>query len=78
MEPPAEPPTPAIALADIITGKGGSRPLLTALVIVGGTDKLRDMAEMHATDVIANGGGISPRPAEGRNGNRGVNSPSTG
>lgn len=55
MEPPAVSPTSAIV---IITGKGGSRPLLTALVLVSETDRLRYVAGMQATDVIADGGGI--------------------
>ena len=35
------------------------------LVLVICTDRLRDMTGMHATDVIAEGGGIRPRPAGG-------------
>ena len=50
---PAEPSTVAIALVDIIDDKGGSKPPLTTLVLVIGTDRLRDVAGMHATDVIA-------------------------
>ena len=68
-EPPTEPSTVTIALVGIINGKGGSRSLLTTLVLVIGTDRLRDVAGMHATDVIAEVGDIRPRPAEGRNGN---------
>ena len=68
-EPPAEPSTVAIALVDIIDGKGSSRPPPTTLVLVIRTDRLRDMTGMHATDVTAEGGGIRPRPAGGRNGN---------
>ena len=55
-EPPAEPSTVAIALVDIIDGKGGSRPPLTTLVLIIRTDRLRDVTGMHATDVIAEGG----------------------
>ena len=64
-EPPAKPSTIAIALVDIVDGKGGGRPPLTMLVLVICTDRLRDMTGMHATDVIAEGGGIRPRPAGG-------------
>ena len=75
-EPPAEPSTVAIALVAIIDGKVDSRPPLTTLVLVIGTDRLRDVAGMHATDVIAEGGGIRPRPAGGKEcKHKGVNSP---
>ena len=54
-------------MVDIIDGKGGSRPPLTTLVLAIGTDRLRDVAGMHATDMIAEGGGIRPRTAGRRN-----------
>ena len=60
---PPAPPTAAIALVDISDGKGGSKPPLTTLVLVTGTDRLRDVVGMHATNVIADGGGIRPKPA---------------
>ena len=69
VEPPAELPTPAIALVDIMDDRRSSRPLLTILVLVSDTDSLRDMAGMYVTDVIADGGGIRPRPAGRKNGN---------
>lgn len=47
------------------------------LVLVICTDRLRDMTGMHATDVIAEGGGIRPRPAGGRNVNTKGSTPST-
>ena len=74
-EPPAKPST--IALVDIIDGKGGGRPLLTMLVLVICTDRLRDMTGMHATDVIAEGGGIRPRPAGGEWKHKGSTPPTT-
>ena len=76
-EPAAEPSTVTIALVAIIDGKGGSRPPLTTLVLVIGTDRLRDVAGMHATDLIAEGGGIRPRPAGGRNVNTKESTPPT-
>ena len=68
VEPPAELPTPAIALVNIMDGRS-SRPLLTTSVLVSDTDRLRDMAGMYVTDVIADGGGTRPRPAGRRNRN---------
>ena len=51
-------------------------PRSPPLVLVIGTDRLRDVAGMHATDVIVEGGGIRPRPAGGKEcKHKGVNSP---
>ena len=63
---------PAIALVDIMDGRRSSRLPLTTLVLVSGNDRLRDMAGMHVTDVVPDGGGIRPRPAGRRNGNKGL------
>ena len=57
--------------------KGVADPRSPPLVLVIGTDRLRDVVGMHATDVIAEGGGIRPRPAGGRNVNTKGSSPPT-